>query len=188
MASDLGRISSDGKKIAFRNILLQTKQYRLPASYPPQHTHLCTAPSCCWRLYSSCTIIGIHLLKPLLRQSNIRNKTEVAIGQSRTHKRDGKIKHICPLTSVLRIKVLTKNTILLHLRVAISKDVFDNFETHLKISNAYVHRCKMFHLNSASQEFPFCCSFTWPFLICHSPAAILLLLRNCANEIAYLLQ
>ena len=39
------------------------------------------------------------------------------------------------------------------------KDVFDNFETHLKVPNAYVHRCKMFHLNSASLEFPFRCSF-----------------------------
>ena len=28
MDSDLGRILSDGKNIAFRNILLQTKQYR----------------------------------------------------------------------------------------------------------------------------------------------------------------
>ena len=34
MDSDLGRILSDGKKIAFRNILLKSRQSPLP-----QHTH-----------------------------------------------------------------------------------------------------------------------------------------------------
>ena len=87
--------------------------------------------------------------------------------------------------------MLTKKTILLHIRVAILKNIFDNFDTYLKISNAHVHRCKMFHLNSASYEFPFRCSFlicTWSFLLCYSPAGILSLLRNCANDIVHLFQ
>ena len=69
------------------------------------------------------------------------------IGHLRTHKRDCKIKHICSLTPVLRMEMLTKKTISLHLKVAILKNIFDNFDTYLKISNAHVHRCKMFHLN-----------------------------------------
>ena len=30
------------------------------------------------------------------------------------------------------------------------ENILDNFETYLKISNAYVHRCKMFQLHSAN--------------------------------------
>ena len=39
MDSDLGRILSDGKKLAFRNILLQTKESPLP-QHTHTHTHL----------------------------------------------------------------------------------------------------------------------------------------------------
>ena len=41
MDSDLGRILSDGKKIAFRNILPQTKQSPLPKH---THTHTLAMP------------------------------------------------------------------------------------------------------------------------------------------------
>ena len=51
----------------------------------------------------------------------MRNKSEVIVGQFRTHKRDGKIKHKCPLASFFKMKMLTKNTILLHFRVTIWK-------------------------------------------------------------------
>ena len=76
MDSDLGRTLSDGKKIAFRNILLQTKQSPLLRH---THTHI---PSHCpvLSLVIDLLFIGIHLLKLFLRYSNIRNKTEV-LGQ-----------------------------------------------------------------------------------------------------------
>ena len=80
MDSDLGRILSDGKKIAFRNILLQTKQSPLLRhTHTHTHTHI---PSHCpvLSLVIDLLFIGIHLLKLFLRYSNIRNKTEV-LGQ-----------------------------------------------------------------------------------------------------------
>ena len=65
---------------------------------------------------------------------------------------DGRTRAITkdPLGRTRGPKMLTKNTISLHLRVAILKNIFDNFDTYLKISNAHVHRCKMFHLNFRS--------------------------------------
>ena len=60
--------------------------------------------------------------------------------------------------------------------------VFDNFETYLKISNAHVHRCKIYNLNSASYEFLFRCSFLYvPGLF---SIAILLLASYPYYEIA----